>query len=154
MYDAEAQSVGLITLDELHRLIAQGVVGPETLVWAEGMPGWLPCNEAAAHGFTSHALPVVNNPALKDFDPRPLAESSSAQPASGLAVASLVLSLVGWTCGVGSLLALVIGIIALGRLKASQGQLEGKSLAMTGVLLGAAGVVVDVALALTVFMLY
>jgi F0F1-type ATP synthase membrane subunit c/vacuolar-type H+-ATPase subunit K len=165
-YESRDQSIGPITLNELHCVLARGEIVQETLVWAEGMPTWLPYNDVAMRGFTSPPLPAVADLAHEGSDPRPLADTSQAAtisrlppnpvdtsaPACRLAVASLVLGLTGWTCGIGSLLALAIGINALSRIKESQGRLEGKSLAITGLVLGAVGVVLDVAVGLIFFL--
>jgi hypothetical protein len=166
-YDSGEDTVGPIALEELHRLIAQGIVNQKTLVWTEGMPGWLPFHDAATQGLTSPALPVVIDTAHEGFNPTPQGGSYGSAPASvepprphpgnaptsGLAIASLLLGLTGWTCGIGSLLALVLGTIAVGRINNSQGRLEGKSIAITGLVLGAVGITTDVALALVIFVM-
>lgn len=57
---------------------------------------------------------------------------------NGLAVASLVLGIL-WLCGIGSLLAVIFGIIALSQLsKQPQG---GRGLAIAGIVLGTIGIV-------------
>jgi uncharacterized protein DUF4190 len=57
---------------------------------------------------------------------------------NGLAVASLVLGIV-WLCGVGSILALIFGFVALGRIKRT-GE-GGRGLAIAGIVLGSIGAV-------------
>ena len=161
-YDTEEQSVGPITLDELNRLIARGRVERGTLVWAEGMPTWVPYDEVASRGFsfTSPEPPVVIDTAPEPFNPGPMIDTFTTATDSGtlpsseagnaptcqLAVASLMLGLTGWTCGIGSLLALAVGLSALEQINESQGRLEGKSLAIVGMLLGGTGVALDVAM--------
>ena len=52
---------------------------------------------------------------------------------NGLAVASLILGLVGWTlCGVGSIVAVVLGFIARSQIKASGGRQSGDGMALAG----------------------
>ena len=52
---------------------------------------------------------------------------------NGLAVASLILGLVGWTlCGIGSIVAMVLGFIARGQIKASGGRQSGDGMALAG----------------------
>lgn len=63
-----------------------------------------------------------------------------AQQTSGLAIASLVCSLV-WLCGLGSLLAVIFGLISIKQINASQGRMGGKGLAIAGTIIGALGVV-------------
>ena len=59
---------------------------------------------------------------------------------NGLAVASLILGVVGWVpCGVGSILAIVFGAIARGQIRASQGRETGDGMALAGIILGCVG---------------
>jgi hypothetical protein len=59
---------------------------------------------------------------------------------NGLAVASLVLSLL-WLACVGSILAIVFGVSARRRIKRSEGRETGEGLALAGVVIGIAGIV-------------
>jgi Domain of unknown function (DUF4190) len=61
---------------------------------------------------------------------------------NGMAIASLVCSLVGWLCGLGPILGVVFGVIALNQIKQS-GQ-EGRGLALAGVIIGTATIVIGV----------
>jgi membrane protease subunit (stomatin/prohibitin family) len=42
------QAVGPIAVEQLVQAIAQGRVGPTTLVWSAGMPNWLPAGQVGA----------------------------------------------------------------------------------------------------------
>jgi hypothetical protein len=53
-----------------------------------------------------------------------------------------VLGLTGWTCGLGSLLAVVAGARALGEIDRSGGRVEGRALAAAGMALGGVGLAV------------
>jgi len=56
---------------------------------------------------------------------------------NGFAVASLVLSLVGWLpCGIGSVLAIIFGFVAKEQIKRSQGREHGSGLANAGIIIG------------------
>jgi len=56
---------------------------------------------------------------------------------NGFAVASLVLSLVGWLpCGVGSVLAVIFGFIARDQIKRSQSREHGSGMATAGIVIG------------------
>jgi hypothetical protein len=39
---------GPVGLDAIRDLVLDGTVGPETYVWADGMPDWLPAREVPA----------------------------------------------------------------------------------------------------------
>jgi hypothetical protein len=61
--------------------------------------------------------------------------SSSTNP---MAIASLVSALVGWICGIGPILGVVFGIIALNQIK-QNGQ-GGRGLALAGIIIGGIGI--------------
>jgi hypothetical protein len=59
---------------------------------------------------------------------------------NGLALASLVLGLVGWIlCGIGSVVAVVLGYIARSQIKQAWGRQTGSGMAMAGIILGFIG---------------
>ena len=62
---------------------------------------------------------------------------------NSLAIFSLVASVIGLLCGVGSIVGIVLGVIALGQIKRT-GQ-DGHGLAVTGIAVGAASLVISVA---------
>jgi peptidylprolyl isomerase len=66
---------------------------------------------------------------------------------NGLAIASLVVSIVGFGCvgGIGSIVALVLGYVALSQIRRSRGMQQGRGLALAGVILGWIGLAVTVA---------
>jgi hypothetical protein len=56
---------------------------------------------------------------------------------NGLAVASMILGITGWlTCGVGAVVAVVLGFIAHSQIKSSQGRQKGSGMAIAGIILG------------------
>jgi hypothetical protein len=60
---------------------------------------------------------------------------------NGLAVAALVLGIVGWIpCGIGSLLAVVLGFVARSQIRDSRGRQGGDGLALAGIILGFIGI--------------
>jgi len=74
---------------------------------------------------------------------------SGFQPPStnGLAIASLVLGVVGWIpCGAGSIVAIVLGFVARSQIRASQGRQGGDGLALAGIILGFLAVALWIAL--------
>jgi hypothetical protein len=87
----------------------------------------------------SQAPPVPGYPAPGAYSPYQAAPQTGGT--NGLAIASLVLSLL-WICGIGSLVAVVFGIIALSQTKKS-GQ-KGKGLAIAGLVIGSLGLIATV----------
>ena len=60
---------------------------------------------------------------------------------SGLAVASLVLGIIGWVpCGIGSVVAIVLGFVARTQIRSSNGSESGDGMARAGIILGFAGI--------------
>lgn len=57
---------------------------------------------------------------------------------NSMAIASLVSSLLGWICGVGPILGVVFGIIALNQIK--QSNQGGRGLALAGIIIGGIGI--------------
>ena len=57
---------------------------------------------------------------------------------SGMAVASLVLGILGFLCGLPAIPGLILGIVALSQISQSRGQLAGKGLAIAGICVSAA----------------
>jgi Domain of unknown function (DUF4190) len=68
---------------------------------------------------------------------------------SGLAIAAFVLSLL-WIFGLGSLLAVIFGIIAIVTISRSQGTRRGRGWAIAGLVIGALGLILTVALSLAI----
>jgi len=69
--------------------------------------------------------------------------SDDARRTSGLAICSLIFGIV-WLAGVGSLIAVVTGHLARARIREQPVALQGKGLAMAGLVLGYAGLVLVV----------
>lgn len=59
---------------------------------------------------------------------------------SGLAIASLVLSIL-WIGGLGSILAVIFGVVALSQIRQSQGRVQGTGLATAGLVIGGIGII-------------
>jgi prepilin-type processing-associated H-X9-DG protein len=122
---ADGKEYNQVSAEQLRQWLNEGRVNFQTKVQAEGNPDWqalgaLPefASERAAPTFTPPSLPVGTAP-LKT---------------SGLAVTSLVLGILGlFSCGITALVGLVLGIVALVKIKNSQGRLSGNGLAIAGI---------------------
>ena len=68
----------------------------------------------------------------------PQYQPPAPKPTNGLAIASLVLSII-WLGGIGSLLAIIFGIVARRQIRRSQGRQGGDGLALAGLLVGIVG---------------
>ena len=69
---------------------------------------------------------------------------------NGLAIASLVCSFFFWLYGIGAVLAIVFGFIARSQIKRSAGMQRGGGMALAGIIIGFAGIVIGVVLAVII----
>lgn len=153
-YGKNKKPVGPISFEELQDLANEGEIGHDTLVWSESLPVWVKASEIAS--LVVSATASVEPPEPPEMPLRtahPMVQPAPAGPVavfapspapyvpartSGLAVASLVLSLL-WLAGFGSLLAIIFGGVAVGQIGKSSGLLTGKGMAWAGVILGILG---------------
>lgn len=125
---ADQKEYGPITADQVNQWIAQGRVNTSTR--AQAVRGeWKSLGE-----FPEFAAALSQRVAAASAPGLPPYSSQSSQPArtSGLAVASLVLGILGFfTCGIAAIIGLILGIIAMSQGKKSSGSVGGVALAGT-----------------------
>jgi Domain of unknown function (DUF4190) len=68
------------------------------------------------------------------------------QKTNGLAIAAMVCSFFFWLWGVGAILGIVLGFVARSQIKRSGGTQQGKGMALAGIIIGFAGIVIGVVL--------
>ncbi len=118
-------------------------------------PAWYPPGEPPPAPFAADypatypgPYPPPYQPSYPPFGPQfgppgpyypPLTPGYPAPPVgtNGLAIASLITAFVGFLCCVGSIVAIVLGIVALNQIK--QTRQEGRGLAIAGISIGVAG---------------
>lgn len=88
---------------------------------------------------------------MSDF-PDPTYQAPPAKPTSNLALASLILGILGWTIlpTLGSIGAIVTGHMAKSEIKNSMGALAGDGMATAGLVLGYANVAIAVCVCVAV----
>jgi hypothetical protein len=122
---ADQKEYGPVTGEQINQWIGQGRVNAQTKARAEG-GDWKTLGEFPEF---SAALGVR---AASSVSPPPAISSQPAKT-SGLAIASLVLGILGiFSCGLAAIVGLVLGIIAMNRIKKSNGTLDGFALAVAG----------------------
>ena len=79
-------------------------------------------------------------------------QTPPARPNSNMAMASLVLGILGWTIapGLASIAAIITGHMAKNEIKASMGQLGGDGMATAGLIMGYANVAIGLCVCLAV----
>jgi prepilin-type processing-associated H-X9-DG protein len=123
---ANQKEYGPVSTDQIRQWIIQGRVNALTSIQAEGSTDWRPLHEFPEF---AEALARLSGP------PLPGGLSPMVQPVktSKLAIWSLVLSILGvLTCGITSIVGLVLGIVSLVKINKSKGELGGQGLALAG----------------------
>lgn len=128
---------GPVDFSHLQYLIGIGQVAVDDLVWKEGLPEWLPAARVPGLTKQNPSGPVGGSgSAVYVGAVGPNYPPSHEYPSvSGMAVASLVLGIL-WIAGIGSILAIIFGSVALYQIQVSRGRLTGKGLAIAGLVLG------------------
>lgn len=128
----DGKEYGPVSVDELRQWIAAGRVNAATKVRAEGTGEWKPLSD----------FPELSVLPKKSSAPPPLPPALPGSKLSALAVTSLVLGVLGlFTCGTAALVGLILGIIAIVKIKNSEGRLTGYGLALAGTVVSAVFVI-------------
>ena len=138
--DAETQ--GPVSEAKLKRLFQSGRLPYDTLVWNENLTDWVEAGRIPA----LHSAPAraAAGPAIHTEIPLIDTRSGYAEPDGDelpvppLASASLILGILGIAIpiGVGSVLAIVFGHLALGQIKANRRIYQGENMAKSGLIIG------------------
>jgi len=123
----DQKQYGSVTEGQLRQWIADGRVNAQTRVQVEGAVEWKSLSEIPEFAATLQNFTPPSPP------PLPAATSAASAKTSGLAITSLILGVLGlFTCGITALFGLVLGIIAMVKVKNSGGRLGGGGLALAG----------------------
>jgi hypothetical protein len=125
---------GPVDLSHLRQMVESGLLVGEDMVWKDGMPEWI--HAASVPGLVKSAGSTSpQNPGQYAGSSAYYGQPTEPPRVSALAVASLVLGLL-WLFGVGSLLAIIFGGVAIHQINISRGRVTGKGLAVAGLVLG------------------
>jgi hypothetical protein len=143
----DGKQLGPFSLEEINRQLAAGTLSLSDNAWYEGASGWAPLSTVpgVTGGAPSSAPipPATPSPAPAPTSPAvPVAPTviTVAAPTEPLAIWSLVLSLVGllgFCCGgpVLGIAGVICGHLGLSKINANP-QLQGRGLAMAGLIIG------------------
>lgn len=143
-YGENGEQQGPFDDASIRQAISDGKLTPYTMVWREGMPGWLPLlqvPELSGGGMVSDQMANVPPQHAAPYGTMPGATS-------GLAIASMVCGIVGiFFCYLAGLLgvpAVICGHMALNRITQSPFPIGGRGMAISGLILGYLGIVISV----------
>lgn len=129
----DRKQYNFVTEDNIRSWIAEGRLNEQSLIKAAGEAEFRPLVD-----FPEFADAFAARAALADASPAVSAEAATPAKTSGLAISSLVLGILGlFTCGATALIGLILGIIALVKVKNSRGALSGGGLALAGIIVSA-----------------
>jgi prepilin-type processing-associated H-X9-DG protein len=124
---ADGKEYGPVTSEVLHRWIAEGRANAQTKVKPEGGADW-----RTLASVPEFEAVLAGSPGA----PPPLPAAPAEAKTSGMAIASLVLGILGF-CGITALAGLILGIVSLLKINRSGGRLSGQGLAIAGICVSA-----------------
>lgn len=144
-YGDNGQQNGPFDEEGIRQAISAGRLTPYTMVWREGMAGWMPLMQVPE---------LSGGPAVPGYSgqaPSQYAVPYGAMPGatSGLAIASMVCGIcclfMCYFAGICGLAAVICGHMALGRISQSPVPVGGRGMAIAGLILGYLGILISVA---------
>jgi hypothetical protein len=140
-YGSQGQQHGPISESELRRLLADGTLTQQTMVWRDGWADW---KVVADVGEWQTAAAIT--PSVLPHEP-----SSYAVPTQcGLAIASMICGIVCLlTCyvhGIAAIPAVICGHMALKKIRESDVPMAGRGMAIAGLVTGYLGLLLQIAM--------
>ena len=140
---ADQKEYGPAPAEVVKRWIAERRLDARSKIRRDGEPIWRPLGEFPEFANVLPNVLPIGRPATASRPSLSSTASSSPGPTlaggrrtSGLAIATLVLGIIApCTAGLAGLIGAILGILALRKISRSQGQLKGRGLAITGLLL-------------------
>jgi len=158
-YGKDGTQHGPVSDQEIGELIQSGQIDGTTIIWREGMADWLPLSQVPE--FQSTVTPATTgggNTTQATASPyttpvaaaaAPIAYTAPA-PTDGLSIASLVCGIMAiiacYIWGLFGLPAVICGHISLKKIKNSPTPIQGKGMAIAGLICGYIGIVFQLAM--------
>lgn len=138
-YSHGGQQLGPVSMEVLRHAKSTGGIKPDDLVWTHGMTEWKRADKALPGLFSAQAEAAAPGPGGPSGGGPMGSPVESHGTMSNLALWSLV---AGFIPLVGSIAAIVCGHLALRDINDSDGEMEGRNLALGGLILGWGGLAV------------
>jgi GYF domain 2/Domain of unknown function (DUF4190) len=139
-YGSSAGQHGPVDENELRAMIASGGVGPQTLVWRDGMRDWEPLQNVPEFGLNQPA------PYQAPYGGAPGYYVGNPVQTNGLAIASMVCGIASFViCCFGGILgipAVICGHMAISQINSSPVPVAGRGMAIAGLILGYLGILI------------
>ena len=156
-----AETQGPVTETQLRHFFQNGRLPLDTLVWNETFPDWVEADRVPAFQSAAPAAqpvmarPPAAEPVIFDAEPHLPPRNSGERPTPPLASASLILGILGTNVlfGVGSLLAVIFGHLALREIKSNPHAYSGEGMALTGLILGYAVLILGFLVLMAMFII-
>ena len=148
-YGKDNTQHGPISELEIRALITSGTITPTTIVWREGMTGWLPMKDVPEFSTASSPSGISDPNAPTPYtSPQTNAAlppyQGAAIPTDGLSIASLVCGILAiiscYIWGIFGLPAVICGHMSLKKIKNSPTPVAGKGMAIAGLVCGYIGI--------------
>jgi len=150
-YSKDGQQLGPVAFSEIQRLLSEGQITEESMVWQQGTPNWVKLSTVltAPAAPSAPALPIepVIPAATVAGNAIPAPAPVVAGKTNGFAITSLVLSILGLICcsvAVVNIGAIIFGHLALSQIAKNPSQ-GGKGLATAGLIIGYIGLALGIA---------
>jgi hypothetical protein len=140
-YSRNSTQLGPVSEQELRAKIMTGEVSGTDNVWREGMGDWQQVSAVEElRTLIPDAAAGVSQGGYAPYTPPgagPAAPFVTGKPTSGLAIASLICGVAGLvSCLLPGIAAVICGHMALNRIEAADSKLDGRGMAIAGLVLG------------------
>jgi len=129
------QQLGPFTEEELKAQVASGAISRQDHVWWQGQATWLPLSQTP---LAANLAPAPHSPPPIGVGPGMVGPHSSYQHTSNLALWSVISSVAGFFCFFPFIVGIILGHLGLAETKKNPA-MQGRSLAITGLIIGYAG---------------
>lgn len=137
----DAEQLGQFTAEEIRAGLFDGKFLPTDLGWREGQEDWVPLS--ALFGQMTPAT-RMKSPLATQVPLSTTVAPEYHSPTNTLAVVALILGIVCiftfGLCGIGSIVTIIVGHMALTKVRQSGGSLGGKGMAVAGLVMGYASI--------------
>ena len=141
-YGKDNSQHGPISENEIRNLLSTKQIDPNTIMWCEGMDNWRPLSEVPEFNSTNGNVNQQYSPPQQSSSPH----QHYGPRNDGMAIASLVCGILALTlCSLFTgIPAIICGHVSLSRIKSATIPIQGKGMAVTGLVLGYLSIILSI----------